>query len=171
MDHHFEFIADAEFFRLDDERKLAEGQNALGLAADVDEQLVLIFCNDDADENLAFVENLEALFVESLLECELVFFFLDYCGCNDRVIWCRRLRRDGSRNGVCASFVYILFLATAAPPGTALTEYRSHDGLPASFARLAQPAVNVQLVLEPAFEPFGVDVVVDAGTPRLNGAL
>jgi len=26
MDHHFEFIADAEFFRLDDERKLAEGR-------------------------------------------------------------------------------------------------------------------------------------------------
>ncbi len=76
MDHHFEFVADAEFFRLDDERKLAEGQNAFGLAADVDEQFVLIFCNDDADEDLALVENLEALFVQALLERELVFFFL-----------------------------------------------------------------------------------------------
>jgi hypothetical protein len=171
MDHHFEFVADAEFFRLDDERKLAEGQNALGLAADVDEQLVLIFCNDDADENLAFVENLEALFVQPLLERELVFFFLDDCSGNGRIVRCRRLRRDGSRNGVCASFVLILFLAATAPPGTALTENRPDDGFPASSTRFAQPAVNVQLILEPAFEPFGVDVVVDAGTPRLNGAL
>jgi hypothetical protein len=49
MDHHLEFIADAELFRLDDERKFAEGENTLGLTADVDEQFVLIFCNDDAD--------------------------------------------------------------------------------------------------------------------------
>ena len=58
MDHHFEFVADVELFRLDDERELAEGKNAFGLAADVDEQLVLIFCDDDAGEDLAFVENL-----------------------------------------------------------------------------------------------------------------
>jgi hypothetical protein len=170
MDHHFEFVADVEFFGLDDERELAEGQDALGLAADVDQQFVLILCNDDADEDLAFVENFEALFVEPLLERELVFFFLGYCG-NGRVVRCRRLRRDDSRNGVCASFVLILFLTAAAPPGTALTENRTHDGFPASPARLAQPAVNVQLVLEPAFEPFGVDVIVDAGTARLYGAL
>jgi hypothetical protein len=170
MNHYFEFVADAELFGLDDERELAEGQNALGLAADVDQQFVLIFCNDDADEDLTFVENLEALFVEPLLERKLVFFFLDYCG-NGRIVRCRRLRRDGSRNGVCASFVLILFLAASAPPGTALTEYRAHDGFPTTPARLAQPAVNVQLVLEPAFEPFGVDVIVDAGTPRLDGAL
>jgi hypothetical protein len=72
---------------------------------------------------------------------------------------------------VCASFVLILFLAASAPPGTALTENRTHDGLSTSSARFAQPAINVQLILEPAFEPFGVDVVVDAGTPRLDGAL
>ena len=51
-----------------------------GLAADVDEQFVLIFRDDDADEDLAFVENLEALFVESLLERELVFFFVTAAG-------------------------------------------------------------------------------------------
>jgi hypothetical protein len=170
MDHHFEFVADAELFGLDDERELAEGQDALGLAADIDEQLVLIFCNDDADENLAFVENLEALFVESLLERELVFFFFDYCGCNGRIVRSRRLRRDDSRNGVCASFVLILFLAAAAPPGAPLTENRSHDGFATSIARLAQPPIDGQLILEPAFEPFGVDVIIDAGTPRLYGA-
>ena len=80
MDHHFELVADVELFRLDRERELAEGQDALGLAADVDEQLVLIFCDDDAGEDLALVENLEALFVEALFERELVFFFVGAVG-------------------------------------------------------------------------------------------
>ena len=60
MDHHFELVADVEFFGLDGERELAERKNAFGLAADVDEQFVLIFFDDDAGEDLAFVENLEA---------------------------------------------------------------------------------------------------------------
>jgi len=83
MDHHLELIADAQFLRFDHERELAEGQDAFGLAADVNEQFVLIFCDDDAGEDLALVENLEALFVQALLECELVLFF----------IVCRRFRR------------------------------------------------------------------------------
>ncbi len=43
MDHHLELVADVEFLRLDGERELAEWKNAFGLAADVDEQFVLIF--------------------------------------------------------------------------------------------------------------------------------
>ncbi len=74
MDHHFELVADARALRFDRERELAEGQNALGLAADVDEQFVLILCDDDAGEDLALVEDLQALFVEPLFEGELVFF-------------------------------------------------------------------------------------------------
>ena len=41
----------------------------------VDEQLVLVFGNDDADEHLTFIEDFKALFVHALLERELVFFF------------------------------------------------------------------------------------------------
>ena len=50
-----------------------KGRIAFGLAADVDEQFVLILRDDDAGEDLAFVENLQALFVHALLERELVF--------------------------------------------------------------------------------------------------
>jgi hypothetical protein len=96
MDHHLELIADAQFLRFDRERELAEGQDAFGLAADVDEQFVLIFCDDDAGENLTFVKNFEALFVEALLECELVLFFVE----------CRRFRRDSGGN----SFVLPLLI-------------------------------------------------------------
>ena len=95
MDHHLELIADAQFLRFDRERELAERQDALGLAADVNEQFVLIFCDDDAGEDLAFVENLEALFVEALLECELILFFG----------WCRRLRRDSGGNSFVLPFL------------------------------------------------------------------
>ncbi len=56
------------------ERKLAETEYPFGLAADVDEQLVLILRDDEADEDLTFIENLEALFVHALFERELVFF-------------------------------------------------------------------------------------------------
>ena len=43
MDHHFERVADLEFFGIDGEREFAERKNAFGFAADVDEQFVLIF--------------------------------------------------------------------------------------------------------------------------------
>jgi hypothetical protein len=74
VDHHFELIADVKFLGIDGERELAEVQDAFGLAADVDEQLVLVLGDDQSDENLAFVENLEALFIHALFERELVFF-------------------------------------------------------------------------------------------------
>ena len=47
---------------------------AFGLAADVDEQLVLILGDDQAGEDLTFIEDFEALFVHALFERELVFF-------------------------------------------------------------------------------------------------
>jgi hypothetical protein len=119
-----------EFLGLDRERELAEREDALGLAADVDEQFVLVFGDDDAGENLALVENLEALFVEALLERELVFFFV-VSGAASRqppqrevsvlVKWWSNFLR------LC-----ILFLAAAAPPGPALAEDRAHDGFPTS---------------------------------------
>jgi hypothetical protein len=37
----------------------------------------LVLGDDDAGEDLALVENLEALFVEALFERELVLFFVD----------------------------------------------------------------------------------------------
>ncbi|MGB8266265.1 MAG: hypothetical protein WCE44_08100 [Candidatus Velthaea sp.] len=77
MDHDFQRIADLEFLGLDRERKLAEGERPLRFAADVDEQFVLVLGDDDAGQDLAFVENLEALFVEALFERELVFFFVE----------------------------------------------------------------------------------------------
>jgi hypothetical protein len=79
VDHDFEGVADLQFLRFDRERELAERKDAFGLAADVDEQFVLIFRNDDAGEDLAFIENLEALFVEALLESELVLFLFRRC--------------------------------------------------------------------------------------------
>jgi hypothetical protein len=63
VDHDFQGVADLELLGLDRERELAEGENPLGLAADVDEQLVLILGDDDAGENLTLVEDLQALFV------------------------------------------------------------------------------------------------------------
>jgi len=68
VDHDFQGVADDEFLRFDRERKLAEGQDALGLAADVDQQFVLIFGDDDAGENLALVEDFQAFFVQALFE-------------------------------------------------------------------------------------------------------
>jgi len=141
MDHDFQGVADLQFLGLDRERQLTEGQNALRLAADVDQKLVLVLCDDDAGEDLTLVENLEALFVEALLERELVFFFMG------------RLdgRLDGGRDGEVTSFVlYFLFLAAAAPPGPALTDHRTDDGFPAPRARFAEATINGELVLEPA---------------------
>ena len=77
VDHDFEGVTDFEFFWFDRKRELAEGKRTFRFAADVDEQFVLVFRNDDAGQDLAFVKNFEALFVEALLEGELVFFFFD----------------------------------------------------------------------------------------------
>jgi hypothetical protein len=63
MDHDFQRVADHELLRFDRERELAEREDALGLAADVDQEFVLILGDDDAGEDLALIENLEALFV------------------------------------------------------------------------------------------------------------
>jgi len=48
VDHDFQRIADLEEFWIDCERELAEGKNALRLAADIDEQFVLILRDDDS---------------------------------------------------------------------------------------------------------------------------
>jgi hypothetical protein len=76
VDHHFELVADVQFTRVDGERKLAEAQKAFGLAADVHQQFVLIFRDDDPGEDLALVKDLETLFVEPLFKRELVFGFV-----------------------------------------------------------------------------------------------
>ena len=60
-------------FRVDGQREFAETQIAFGLSADVDREFVLIFRDDRADEDLAFVKDAEALFVHALLERELIF--------------------------------------------------------------------------------------------------
>ena len=57
MDHHFERVADFQRFGIDREREFAERQDAFGFTADVDEQFVFIFLNDEAVEYLAFVED------------------------------------------------------------------------------------------------------------------
>jgi hypothetical protein len=59
VDHDFQGVADFELFGFDRERQLTERQDAFGFAADVDEQLVLILGDDDAGENLAFVEDFQ----------------------------------------------------------------------------------------------------------------
>ena len=48
VDHDFERIADLEHLGFDRERKFAERQHAFRLAADVDEQFVLILRDDEA---------------------------------------------------------------------------------------------------------------------------
>jgi hypothetical protein len=123
VDHDFQGIADLQLLGFDRQRQFAEGQDALGFAADVDEEFVLVLGDDDAREDLALVENLEALFVEALFERELVFFFMG------------RLdgRLDGGRDGEVTSFVlYFLFLAAAAPPGPALADHCAYDRFPTS---------------------------------------
>jgi hypothetical protein len=42
----------------------------------------LVLRDDDAGEHLAFVENFQALFVQALLESELVFFGFDCRRCD-----------------------------------------------------------------------------------------
>ena len=75
MNHHLERVADLERLEVDRERKLARRENAFGFSADVDEQFVFVFLDDQAGEDLAFVEDLERLFVEALFERELILFF------------------------------------------------------------------------------------------------
>src|SRR5581483_850331 len=101
VDHDFQRVADLQFFRLDRERELAEREDAFGLAADVDEQLVLILRDDDAGEDLALVEDLQAFFVQRLLETELVFFFVD-----------RRRRSDGGSDGEVTSLRCIFIVGS-----------------------------------------------------------
>jgi len=68
VNHDFDGIADAQDFGVDRERELAEGKDAFGLSADVDEHFVLVFLDYGAGEYLAFVENSERFFVQALLE-------------------------------------------------------------------------------------------------------
>jgi hypothetical protein len=118
VDHDFEGVPDLEIFWFNGERELAERQNAFGLTADVDEQFVLVFLNDDAGEYLAFVQNLQRFFVETLFECELILFFV--------VSW-----RDFSRRDVEFPTFFNFFIGLAltgpAPPRSALSEHRSND--------------------------------------------
>jgi hypothetical protein len=72
VNHYLDGVADAQKFWIDGERELAERKDAFGLAADVDQHLVLVLLNDRAGKHLAFIENLERFFVEALLERQLV---------------------------------------------------------------------------------------------------
>jgi hypothetical protein len=46
MNHHLDGVSNAQKFGIDGERQLAERKDAFGLAADVDEDLVLILLDD-----------------------------------------------------------------------------------------------------------------------------
>jgi hypothetical protein len=119
MDHDFEGVADLELLRFDRKRELAEREDAFGLAADVDEQFVLILGDDDAGEDLTLVENLEALFVQALLERELVLFFVNDGGrrCGRLGFWSVRLSlrllrieiECASDGGVTSYRLYFIF--------------------------------------------------------------
>src|SRR5487761_2528163 len=54
MHHDFESVADFEELWFYCQREFAERQNAFRFTADIDEQFVLVFLNDDAVKNLAF---------------------------------------------------------------------------------------------------------------------
>jgi hypothetical protein len=106
---------------------------------------------------LALVEDLERFFVEALFERELIFFVI--------------CRSDFSRrDNLFPTFVNFLALASAAPPGSALREHRSHDLAAATQARLAESAVDAEGVLESASEPVGIHVVVDAAPAHCDRA-
>jgi hypothetical protein len=83
VNHHLDGVADLQEFWIDGEREFAEGEDAFGLSADVDENFVLVSLDDGPREDLALVEDLERLFVQPLFECELIFFLTDGCdfGC------------------------------------------------------------------------------------------
>jgi hypothetical protein len=74
VNHHLDGVADLQEFWIDCEGKFAERKDAFGLSADVDEDFVFIFLDDGPREDLAFVQNLERFFVQSLFERELIFF-------------------------------------------------------------------------------------------------
>ena len=158
MDHDFEGVADAQRLWIDGERELAEGKHAFGLAADVDEQFVLVFLDDRAGEDLALVEHLERFFVEALFERELIFFLFD--------------RSDFSCRYETFLLSYFFIFGSA---GT--TRFRvapapfARSALAASAARLADSAVDREVVLEPTPQPVGVHVVVDARSAHFDGAL
>jgi hypothetical protein len=59
VNHHLEGVTDLECLGFDRERELAEGKNAFGFTADVDQQLVFVFLDDRAAEYLALVEDLQ----------------------------------------------------------------------------------------------------------------
>jgi len=161
MDHDFERVADLQLFGLDGEREFPERKRPLGFAADVDEQFILILGDDDARQDLAFVENLEALFVEALFERELVFFFVE-----------RRFRRErGSDKWLLPYNIFILFLAAPAPPSAALPEDRADDCVSAARARFAETAVNGEFILKSPLEPLGVNVIIDARPTRVDRPL
>jgi hypothetical protein len=46
VNHHLDGVADLKEFWIDCERELAEGEDAFGLSADVDEDFVLIFLDE-----------------------------------------------------------------------------------------------------------------------------
>jgi hypothetical protein len=83
VNHHLDGVADLQEFWIDCEREFAEGEDAFGFSADVDEDFVFISLDDGPREDLALVEDLERLFVQPLFECELIFFLTDGCefGC------------------------------------------------------------------------------------------
>ena len=62
-------------------------------------------------------------------------------------------------------------MAAATPPGASLTDHRAHDVALATRTRFTEAAVNGELVLKPAAEPLGIDVIVDACPARLDGSL
>src|ERR1700686_4818618 len=74
------------------------------------------------------------------------------------------------RGSSCEAFLVLVLLATATPPSAALCEYRSHDGSSTSETVVAVPAVDTELVLKSALEPFGVDLIVDAGPTLFDRA-
>ena len=109
VDHHFERVADFQILWLDRERKLAKAQEAFRLPADVDEQLVLVFGDDHAGEDLALVENLEAFFVQALLERQLVFFLGSRCLRGRSRPRLLRFEVECASDGGVTSFVYIFY--------------------------------------------------------------
>jgi hypothetical protein len=158
MHHHFERIADAQQFRIDGQRELAERQDAFGFAADVDQHFILIFLDDRAGKNLPLVEDFQRFFVEALFERQLIFFVMS--------------RSDFGRSYFeIPTFVIFLFLTAAAPPRASLREDGPNDAGAAARARPALFSVDREVVLETTLQSVGVYVVVDARSAHLNGAL
>jgi hypothetical protein len=157
MHHHFDGVADAQQFGIDCERELAEGKDAFGFSADVDEHFVFVFLNDRAGKDLAFVENFERFFVEALLERELIFFVVSRSGFSRSYL-------------EFPTFVNFLFLTAPAPPRPPLREHGTHDARAAAKTRPAVSAVDREVVLKTTLQSVRVYVVVDARTAHVDGA-